>query len=117
MVRLIDGLAFCHVNFSCCSIESGNERFVFKDDFLFVSEIIEQGFSPESDEMCSFLDIFGILKRNNVQILPGVDFAAVSAFVDWVELTDQCILNEMSRLRSVSTGVVMVQPLGLDHIR
>jgi hypothetical protein len=55
----------------------------------FVSELIEHGLSPGSNEKRSFNDICLILLRNGFQILPGVDSEEVSAFVNWVESSEK----------------------------
>jgi hypothetical protein len=51
----------------------------------FVSTIIKLGLSPISRINYSFNTILDILKQNGFQIEDGVDSAAISAFVAWVE--------------------------------
>jgi serine/threonine protein kinase len=55
----------------------------------FVSRIIEEGRSPESRHNLSFVDIVESLKAERFQIMAGVDFDEVSAFVSWVESSEE----------------------------
>jgi serine/threonine protein kinase len=57
----------------------------------FVSDIIKSRLwsESESERNRSFLDIFNILRRNDFQILDGVDSTEVSTFVSWVELSER----------------------------
>jgi serine/threonine protein kinase len=55
----------------------------------FVSRIIEDGRSPESRRSLSFVDIVARLKENRFEIMAGVDFGEVSAFVSRVESLEQ----------------------------
>jgi serine/threonine protein kinase len=61
------------------------QKIVHRDIPVFVSELVEVGKSPESRISESFNDIFNILKKNNFEIMSGVDSADVLAFVDWIE--------------------------------
>jgi serine/threonine protein kinase len=50
-----------------------------------VSQIIEEGMETKSKVVNSFCDIFRILREYNFDILPGVHFEEVSAYVDEIE--------------------------------
>jgi hypothetical protein len=52
----------------------------------FVREIIETGQSGDLKRVESFHEIIEILKRNEFQILDGVDNEKVSSFVRWMEI-------------------------------
>jgi hypothetical protein len=52
---------------------------------MFVLKLIETGQSPGSRRQQSFNNIFNILKKNDFEIVSGVDSADVLTFVDWVE--------------------------------
>jgi hypothetical protein len=52
---------------------------------MFVLELIEAGQSPESRRQQTFNNIFDVLKKNDFEIVSGVDSADVLTFVDWVE--------------------------------
>jgi hypothetical protein len=52
---------------------------------MFVLKLIEAGQSPGLRIHRPFNDIFDILKRNNFEIVSGVDSADVLTFVDWIE--------------------------------
>jgi serine/threonine protein kinase len=54
-----------------------------------VSKMITSGLWSESERNHSFCNIFEILKRNDFQILDDVDSTEVSAFVSWVESSEQ----------------------------
>jgi hypothetical protein len=58
---------------------------------MFVSEIIRNELSSNSESGTSFGDIFNIFKQNEFQIVRGVDSAEVSAFVNRVELAEQSV--------------------------
>jgi hypothetical protein len=51
----------------------------------FVSELIEGGLRPISGEELSFIDVFEILEANDFEMMAGVDFDEISAFVSRVE--------------------------------
>jgi hypothetical protein len=55
----------------------------------FVSRMIEDGRSPESQSRLSFVDIVKRLKEDRFEIVPGVDSEEVSAFVARVESAEQ----------------------------
>jgi serine/threonine protein kinase len=55
----------------------------------FVSRMIKDGRSPESARSLSFAAIVESLKENRFEIMAGVDSDAVSAFVSWVESSEQ----------------------------
>jgi hypothetical protein len=55
----------------------------------FVSTIIESRLSPTSRRSYSFNAILNILKQNDFKIEDDVDSAEVSAFVSWVESSEQ----------------------------
>jgi hypothetical protein len=50
-----------------------------------VAQIIAEGTEKKSKVVNSFCDIFKILKEYNFDVLPGVDFEEVSAYVDEIE--------------------------------
>jgi hypothetical protein len=54
----------------------------------FVSGIIERGQSLDSKAVDSFSDILENLKENNFEIMEGVDIHEVSAFMNWIELSE-----------------------------
>jgi hypothetical protein len=54
----------------------------------FVSKIIEQGQSLDSNAKLSFADIFETLKNNDFRILEGVDPKEVLNFVSGTEFTE-----------------------------
>jgi hypothetical protein len=54
----------------------------------FVSEIIKAGRSRDSPPKRSFRDIFETLRRNDFQIMEGVNSTEVSSFVSWVESSE-----------------------------
>jgi hypothetical protein len=51
--------------------------------------MIKDGRSPESARSLSFAAIVESLKENRFEITAGVDSDAVSAFVSWVESSEQ----------------------------
>jgi serine/threonine protein kinase len=55
----------------------------------FVSNIIKSGLYYTSETRYSFGGIFQILKNNEFAIEDGVDSADVSAFVNWIESSEQ----------------------------
>jgi serine/threonine protein kinase len=55
----------------------------------FVSQMIEDGRSPESQRRLSFVNIVERLKKNRFEIMAGVDSEEVVAFVAWVESAEQ----------------------------
>jgi hypothetical protein len=55
----------------------------------FVSRMIEEGKSLESQESLSFPPIVQHLRENRIEIMAGVDFEEVSAFVGHVESVEQ----------------------------
>jgi hypothetical protein len=55
----------------------------------FVSRMVEDGRSPESQCRRSFVDIVERLKQNGFEIVAGVDSEEVSAFVARVESAEQ----------------------------
>jgi serine/threonine protein kinase len=63
-----------------------NGQSIFPPDVpMFVLELIAEGQSSNRGISESFNDIFDHLKRNDFQILPGVDLVEVLSFVTWVE--------------------------------
>jgi hypothetical protein len=56
---------------------------------VFVSRMIKDGRSPESTRRLSFAEIVESLKENRFEIMAGVDFDEVSAFVCRVESSVQ----------------------------
>jgi hypothetical protein len=61
-LRAVDGSAFCDVNLSTLSIESGNQRFVFENNFLIdaIDHILVRNFSTSSHiEIPCDIEIFG----------------------------------------------------------
>jgi hypothetical protein len=71
------------------SVRTSTEVTFSRDVPTFVSEIITMGLSLKSDRQSSFHDIFHTLKKHNFEILSGINSAEVSAFVRWVELSEQ----------------------------
>jgi serine/threonine protein kinase len=74
------------VNSSIGSMEDSLHHSFVPD---FVLEIIEAGQSPKSPCQVSFINIFSRLKANDFRILSGIDPEEVSAFVRWVESSEE----------------------------
>jgi hypothetical protein len=55
----------------------------------FVSEMIDEGLCPRSDRELSFIAIIEALKKNDFQIVAGVEAAEVTSFVEWIESGEQ----------------------------
>jgi serine/threonine protein kinase len=55
----------------------------------FASRMLKSGLSPRLGATYSFNNVLNILKKNTFKIEDGVDSAEVSAFVSWVESTEQ----------------------------
>jgi ATP-dependent helicase YprA (DUF1998 family) len=67
---------------------SGVEGVSHPDVPGFVVEIIERGFSGDSRNANSFVEIFEILKQNRFEIVAGIDCDEVVKFVNWVESSE-----------------------------
>jgi hypothetical protein len=61
------------------------------DISMFVSQLIETRQSPGLRIVRSFNDIFDILKKNDFEILSGVESADVLTFVGWVESFEELV--------------------------
>jgi hypothetical protein len=80
-VCFIDGSAFSCVNLSECLIESGNERFVFENDFIIdvVDHKLIHSFSTSSHlEIPCHIEILGSLCFSGCESLTSISFESNS---------------------------------------
>jgi serine/threonine protein kinase len=86
-----DVRAFAVILSEIASGTSGGQDRRDPDVPSFISRIIERGQSADSRSTESFADILTILKKNDFQIMAGVDSQKVANFVSWIEWSETLI--------------------------